>query len=66
MQDKLLMTGLVGSLVTAVCCFTPLLVWLFAFGGFSQYLGRLDNLLVPALLTFLSILGWALWRRRER
>ncbi len=66
MTDKrLLMVGVVGTVVTALCCFTPILVVVLGAVGMSAALGWLDVVLVPALLVFLGITLYALWRRRS-
>ena len=65
MRDKLLQVGVVGSAVVALCCFTPVLVWLLAALGLLAYAGYLDLILLPALLVFLAITGYAIWRRRR-
>ena len=62
MRNKLLQVGVVGSAVAALCCFTPILVWLLAALGLSAYGGYLDLSLLPALLVFLAITGYAIWR----
>jgi len=64
-QDKLLWTGATGSVIAAICCFTPLLVVLLGALGLSAWLGWLDNLLLPALALFLGITVYALARRRK-
>ena len=66
MKDKLLRVGAAGTAVTALCCFTPVLVWLLAAVGLSAYGGYLDVVLLPALLVFLAITGYAIWRRRRQ
>ena len=65
MRDKLLQVGVVGSAVVALCCFTPVLVWLLAALGLLAYAGYLDLILLTALLVFLAITGYAIWRRRR-
>ena len=60
---RLLQTGIVGSVVTALCCATPMLVILLGTLGFSAVLGWLDFVLLPALAIFLSMTGYALWKR---
>ena len=65
MRDKLLQVGVGGSAVVALCCFTPVLVWLLAALGLLAYAGYLDLILLPALLVFLAITGYAIWRRRR-
>lgn len=67
---KLLTTGLVGSTVAAICCFTPALVLLLGALGVSAWLGWIDFVLLPALAIFVSMSGYGLYlylrRRRER
>ncbi len=65
MKDRLLKIGLLGSLVTALCCFTPLLVVLLGALGATAIVGYLDFFLFPALAVFLAITGYALWRRKK-
>ena len=65
-NDRLLRTGVIGSVVAMLCCFTPVLVLLFGALGLSAAVGWLDYVLLPALAVFLGITGYALWRRRRR
>lgn len=58
-------TGVAGSVVVALCCFTPVLVVLLGTVGLSAWLGWLDYVLLPALAIFLGIAGYGLWRRRH-
>lgn len=60
--NRLLKIGLVGSVVTALCCFTPMLAIFLGTLGFSAVLGWLDYVLLPALAVFLSITGYSLWK----
>jgi mercuric ion transport protein len=62
---KLLGIGLAGSALAAVCCFTPALVLLLAAVGLSAWLAWLDYALLPALVLFLGLTGYALVRRRK-
>lgn len=66
MADKLLLTGVVGSVVAALCCFTPVLVVLLGAVGLSALLGVLDLVLLPALGVFVALTLYALWRRDRR
>lgn len=59
----LLRTGIVGSVVAAVCCATPILVILFGVLGLSAWAGWLDYVLIPALVVFIGITIYALRRR---
>ncbi len=64
MNDKrLLKTGIIGSVIMALCCATPVLVLLFGALGLSALVGYLDYVLLPALAVFLAITGYALWKR---
>lgn len=64
-NKALLRTGITGSIIAAICCFTPALVILFGAIGLSSLIGVLDYVLLPALAIFLAITGYALWKRRE-
>ena len=52
--------------MTALCCFTPLLVVLLGAVGLSAVLGYLDYVLFPALAVFLALTAYALWRKHHR
>ena len=65
MKDRLLLTGIIGTIVAAICCFTPILVILLGAVGLSAAVGYLDLVLFPALAIFLVITGYALWRRKK-
>ncbi len=58
----LLRTGIIGTVVAALCCFTPLLVVLLGAVGLSAWLGWLDYVLLPALALFIGITLYALFR----
>lgn len=60
-HKKLLRCGCVGTVVTAICCFTPALVILFGALGVSAWLGWIDYVLFPALAVFLALTGYALY-----
>ncbi|MEX2206471.1 MAG: mercury resistance system transport protein MerF [Myxococcota bacterium] len=67
MEDrKLLGVGVLGALLVAVCCFTPLLVALLAAVGLSAAVGYLDFVLLPALAAFAAIAIYALARPHRR
>jgi len=65
MSDPLLKTGLTGAVIAAICCFTPILVWVFGAVGLGALVVYLDLILLPALGLFLFLTGYALWRRRK-
>jgi mercuric ion transport protein len=65
MKDAtILRTGIIGSIVAAICCFTPILVIGLGVVGLSAWLGWIDYVLFPALAIFLALTAWALSRRR--
>lgn len=60
-HKKLLCAGATGSVVAALCCFTPLLVVVLGAVGLSAWLGWIDYVLFPALAVFLAITAYALY-----
>ncbi len=60
----LLKTGIVGTVIAAVCCVTPILVILLGALGLSAWAGWLDYVLMPALVVFVGVTIYALRRRR--
>ncbi len=64
-ESRLLITGIVGTIIAALCCFTPVLAVLLGFVGLSALLGWLDFVLLPALAVFLGLTIYALWRRQR-
>ena len=65
-DDRLLKYGLIGTVLVALCCFTPVLLVLLGAVGLSGMLGWLDFVLLPALAVFVGITLYALWRRQRR
>ncbi|MEQ8899694.1 MAG: mercury resistance system transport protein MerF [Roseovarius sp.] len=63
---KLIATGIVGTVIAALCCFTPVLVVLLGAMGLSVWLGWLDYVLLPALAFFVALTVYAVWRRQRR
>ncbi len=67
MNDRILLrTGIIGTVIAAICCFTPVLVILFGVVGLSAAVGYLDYVLFPALAMFAGLTLYALWRRSRR
>ena len=67
MEDrKLLGVGIVGTVIAAVCCFTPALVLILGALGLSAAVGWLDYVLLPALAAFAGLIIFALIRLRGR
>jgi len=63
-EKTLLRVGVIGAIVTALCCFTPVLVVLLGTLGLSALVGYLDYVLFPVLVVFVGIISYALWKRR--
>ena len=67
MNDKtLLRRGLIGSVIAAICCFTPFLVVIVAGVGLSAVVGWLDYALFPLLFASLGVVAHALWLQAGR
>ena len=64
-DSTILKTGIIGTIIAVICCFTPALVILLGAVGFSAWIGWLDYVLFPALALFLGIIGYGLWRRQR-
>jgi len=64
-NNKMLATGLLGTVIAALCCFTPLLVIALGAVGLSAILGYLDYILLPALGLFILMTIFALYRRQS-
>ncbi len=63
---RLIATGIVGTVIAALCCFTPVLVVLLGALGLSAALGWIDYVLLPALAFFIALAVCAVWRRQRR
>jgi len=58
--STLLKVSIIGTVVVALCCFTPILVVLLGAVGLAALTGYLDYVLLPALAFFLVLTGYAL------
>ena len=66
-DKKMLKTGLIGTAIAAVCCFTPLLVVTMGVVGLSSLVGWwLDLILFPALALFMLMAGYGFYRWRQQ
>jgi mercuric ion transport protein len=67
-DTKLACAGAAGSIIAAICCFTPALALLLGAIGLSAWLAWLawlDYVLLPALVFFLGLTGFALIRMQR-
>ena len=60
-----LKAGVIGTVIVALCCFTPVLVILLGTIGLAAVVGYLDYVLFPALVFFVALTIHALWRRQQ-
>lgn len=58
-SKKLLCASCTGTVLTAICCFTPALTLLLGVVGLSAWLGWLDYVLIPALVIFAGMTVYA-------
>lgn len=65
LKDRLLCSSVFGSILLALCCFTPVLVLLLGAVGLASVAGWLDVVLLPALFVFLVLTAYALFRRKR-
>lgn len=61
----LLRTSVIGTGILALCCFTPILVILLGAVGLAGLTGYLDLILLPALVVFIGLTVYAVWRRKQ-
>jgi mercuric ion transport protein len=62
----ILRTGVIGSVIASICCFTPALVLLLGAVGLFARLAWLDYVLLPALILFLGITAYGFVVRQRR
>ncbi len=62
-RSTLLKTGLIGSALAALCCFTPVLVIGLSGLGLAAWAGHLDTVLLPALVFFVGLTAYALFKK---
>ncbi|HEX7072405.1 MAG TPA: mercury resistance system transport protein MerF [Hyphomicrobiaceae bacterium] len=66
MKDAtILKTGIIGAVIAAICCATPVLVIAFGALGLSAWVSGLDYVLLPALAVFVGLTAYGLWRRNR-
>lgn len=57
----MLTTGIIGTVVAALCCFTPLLVITLTAVGLSAIVGGVDYVLFPVMFASLGLIAYALY-----
>jgi hypothetical protein len=61
----LLRASIIGTVLVALCCFTPVLVILLGAIGLSALTGYLDYVLLPALAIFIGLTIYAIQLKRH-
>ncbi len=61
----LLRVSIIGTVLVALCCFTPVLLILLGVVGLSALTGYLDYVLLPALVIFIGLTLYAIQRKRQ-
>jgi arginine exporter protein ArgO len=64
-DSTLLKLGIGGTIIAALCCFTPILLILLGVVGLGALTGYLDYVLFPALALFVGITIYALQKRQR-
>jgi len=62
---NLLRVSVIGTVLVALCCFTPILVVLLGTLGLAALTGYLDYVLLPALVFFIGLTCYAVWRKKK-
>lgn len=66
MNDRALVrTGIVGAVIAAICCVTPILVVLLPLAGLGAWLASADLMAFSLLAASLGLIAWGLYRRRS-
>lgn len=68
MSSKLAAIGIGGTVIAALCCFTPLLPVVLGGIGLTGVLSIIytDAVLLPTLAGFLFLTGYAFWQQKKR
>lgn len=66
MHKAIFRTGIVGAIIAALCCVTPLLPWVLTSVGLPGLIDIFyrDAVLFPLLTVFLGFAGYGYWRLR--
>jgi mercuric ion transport protein len=64
-KNIVLRTGIIGSIITAICCFTPTLVVIFTAIGLTALVVYLDYILFPLLAIFLGMMIWGIYKHKN-
>jgi mercuric ion transport protein len=66
MKDAaLIRIGVIGAVVAALCCATPMLAILLGAVGLAAVTGYLDVFLIPAMILFVGVTVYGVYRRNR-
>ena len=65
-DTTLVRTGIVGAVIAAICCATPVLVIAFGVVGLSALAGYIDYVALPALAVCIGLIGYGVYKRQRR
>jgi mercuric ion transport protein len=60
------MTGVVLAVIAAVCCAAPVVVATVGAVGFTAWFAKAGNVLIPALIICVGLIGFGLVRKQRR
>jgi mercuric ion transport protein len=66
LKNRYAKVGFWGTLVAALCCFSPILIWIFIALGLAGYTAYIDFVVLPILFVFLAILGYGYMQYQKR
>lgn len=64
--NKYTKAGFWTALVAGIYCFTPMLVWGFAFAGIAAYTAYIDLVILPILFVSLTIISFGYYKYYKR
>jgi mercuric ion transport protein len=64
-ENVWIMTGIVGALVSSLCCLTPLAVILLGVAGFGAWIGYIDYVVLPSLAASIGVLGYGFYSKKR-
>ena len=64
-DSALIKTGMVGAVIAAICCATPILVLSLGPVGLSALTGYLDYVLLPVLALCIGMIAFGVYKRRQ-
>jgi len=66
MRDgTLITTGIVGAVIAALCCATPVLAIAFGALGLTAWLAKADYIVMPALILCVGLAAFGIYRQQR-